>query len=108
LSISAILLLEYAINHRFFDFAHRKIYLLLGLISKFTQIFANGSSKQIETSEKHFFQFRPQTQNTNFSRSSEKISEKKCASIFSKEDSKESWENTEQKIGLRQAQILKF
>jgi hypothetical protein len=44
----------------------------------------------------------------NFSRSSGKISEKKWASIFSKVGSKESWENTEEKVGLRQPVILKF
>jgi hypothetical protein len=44
----------------------------------------------------------------NFSRSREKISGKKSASIFSKVGSKESWENTEEKVGLRQADILKF
>jgi hypothetical protein len=44
----------------------------------------------------------------NFSRSRGKISEKKCASIFSKVGSKESWGNTEEKIGLRQPDILKF
>jgi|TARA_B110000971_G_scaffold141950_1_gene145103 hypothetical protein len=44
----------------------------------------------------------------NFSRSREKISEKKCASIFSKVGSKESWGNTEEKVGLRQPDILKF
>jgi hypothetical protein len=44
----------------------------------------------------------------NFSRSREKIFEKKCASIFSKVGSKESYGNTEEKIGLRQAEILKF
>ena len=44
----------------------------------------------------------------NFSRSREKISEKKCASIFSKVGSKESHENTDQKIGLRQDDILTF
>jgi hypothetical protein len=44
----------------------------------------------------------------NFSRSREKISKKKCASFFSKVGSKESWENTEEKVGLRQPDILKF
>jgi hypothetical protein len=44
----------------------------------------------------------------NFSRSSEKIFEKKCASIFSKVGSKERWGNTEVKVGLRQPDILKF
>jgi hypothetical protein len=44
----------------------------------------------------------------NFSRSRGKISEKKCALIFSKVCSKESWENTEEKVGLRQPDILKF
>jgi hypothetical protein len=37
----------------------------------------------------------------NFSRSREKLLEKKCASIFSKVGSKESQENTENKVGLR-------
>jgi hypothetical protein len=36
------------------------------------------------------------------------IAEKKWASIFSKVDSKESWRNTEEKVGLRQPDILKF
>jgi hypothetical protein len=44
----------------------------------------------------------------NFSRSRGKISEKKCAFIFSKVGSKKSWETTEEKVGLRQAEILKF
>jgi hypothetical protein len=44
----------------------------------------------------------------NFSMSRKKISENKCASIFSKVSSKESWETTEEKVGLRQAEILKF
>jgi hypothetical protein len=44
----------------------------------------------------------------NFSRSREKISRKKCASIFLLVGSKESWENTEEKVGLRQPNILKF
>jgi hypothetical protein len=44
----------------------------------------------------------------NFSRSRENISAKKCASIFSKVGPKESWKNTEEKVGLRQAEILKF
>jgi hypothetical protein len=33
---------------------------------------------------------------------------KKSASIFSKKGSKESWGNTEEKVGLRQAEILNF
>jgi hypothetical protein len=37
-----------------------------------------------------------------------KISEKKYASIFSKVGSKESWGNTEEKVCLRQPDILKF
>jgi hypothetical protein len=37
-----------------------------------------------------------------------KISKKKYAPIFSKVGSKKSQENTEDKIGLRQADILKF
>jgi hypothetical protein len=44
----------------------------------------------------------------NFSRSREKIFGKKSASIFSKVGSKESWRNTEEKVGLRQPDILKF
>jgi hypothetical protein len=44
----------------------------------------------------------------NFSRSHEEISEKKCASIISKVGSKESWENIQEKVGLRQPYILKF
>ena len=44
----------------------------------------------------HFFQFRPQTQNMNFSRSCEKIFERKCAMIFSKVGSKETQGNTEE------------
>ena len=44
----------------------------------------------------------------NFSSSREKISEIKCASIFAKLGSKESWKTTEEKVGLRQAEILKF
>jgi hypothetical protein len=34
--------------------------------------------------------------------------QKKCASMFSKEGSKESHENTDQKVGLRQDDILTF
>jgi hypothetical protein len=49
----------------------------------------------------HFLRFRPQTQNINFWRSREKISEKKLASIFSKVGSKESHGNTDQKVGLQ-------
>jgi hypothetical protein len=56
----------------------------------------------------HFYQFQPETQNMNFLRSHENISKKKCASIFSKVGSKESWGNTEEKVGLRQTEILKF
>jgi hypothetical protein len=41
-----------------------------------------------------------------FSRSREKIFEKKFASIFSKVDSKDSHENTGQKVGLRQEEVL--
>jgi hypothetical protein len=44
----------------------------------------------------------------NLSRSREKISEKKCALIFSKVGSKKSLENTEEKVDLRQVEILKF
>jgi hypothetical protein len=44
----------------------------------------------------------------NFSRSRGKISEKKCASIFSKVGSKKSWGSPEEKVGLRQPDILKF
>ena len=36
-------------------FVHRKIYLFLGYISKFPQIFANGSSKRIKTFREPFF-----------------------------------------------------
>ena len=42
----------------------------------------------------------------NFSRSRGKISEKKCASIFSKVGSKESWGNTKEKVGVRQPNII--
>ena len=38
----------------------------------------------------------------------EKISEKKSASIFSKVGAKESQWNTDEKVGLRQVDILKF
>jgi hypothetical protein len=55
-----------------------------------------------------FVQFRPQTQNMNFSRSREKNSQKKCASILSKVCPKESLGNTEKKVGLRQTDISKF
>jgi hypothetical protein len=34
--------------------------------------------------------------------------QKKCASISSKVGLKESWGTTEEKVGLRQAEILKF
>jgi hypothetical protein len=44
----------------------------------------------------------------NFSMSREEISEKKCASIFEKVGSKESLKNSDQKIGLRQSNILRF
>jgi hypothetical protein len=44
----------------------------------------------------------------NFSRSREKISEKKGASIFLKLGSKESQYNTDEKTGLRQVDILKL
>jgi hypothetical protein len=44
----------------------------------------------------------------NFSRSRENIFDKKGASIFSKVGSKKSYGNTEEKIGLCQAEILKF
>jgi hypothetical protein len=44
----------------------------------------------------------------NFSRSRGKISDKKCASMFSKVGSKESWGNTEEKVGLLQPDILEF
>jgi hypothetical protein len=44
----------------------------------------------------------------NFSRSREKFFEKKCASIFSKVGSKESFETTEEKVDQRQAETLKF
>jgi hypothetical protein len=40
----------------FLNIIHRKIYLLIGKISKFDQIFANGGAKQTETSEEPFFQ----------------------------------------------------
>jgi hypothetical protein len=43
----------------------------------------------------------------NFSRSRGKMSEKKCASIFSKVGSKESWKNTEEKVGFCQPDIFK-
>jgi hypothetical protein len=36
------------------------------------------------------------------------MSEKKCASIFSKVVPKEIHENTDQKVGLRQGEIFKF
>jgi hypothetical protein len=55
-----------------------------------------------------FVKFRPQTQNMNFPSSREKFFEKKCASIFSKVGSKESQGNTEEKVGLRQPDFLKF
>ena len=85
-----------------------KIYLLLCSILESTQIQAKTSTEQIKTPvEAFFFKFRLQTQNINFWRSHEKISEKKCASIFSKEVSKESPENTDKKVGLRQ-EIFKF
>jgi hypothetical protein len=44
----------------------------------------------------------------NFSRARGKISKEKCASIFPKVGSKESSKNTEEKVGLRQAEVLKF
>jgi hypothetical protein len=44
----------------------------------------------------------------NLLRSREKISEKKCDSIFSKVRLKKSWENSKEKIGSRQVDILKF
>jgi hypothetical protein len=44
----------------------------------------------------------------NFSRSRVKISEKKGASICSIVGSKNSWGNTEEKVGLLQPDILKF
>jgi hypothetical protein len=44
----------------------------------------------------------------NLSRSCGKISERKCASIFSIGGSEESWGNTVGKVGLRRPVILKF
>jgi hypothetical protein len=44
----------------------------------------------------------------NFSSSRENFFEKKCASILSKVGSKESQGNTEEKVGSRQFDILKF
>jgi hypothetical protein len=44
----------------------------------------------------------------NFSRSREIFFEEKCALIFSKVGSKESQSNTEEKVGLRKSDILKF
>jgi hypothetical protein len=44
----------------------------------------------------------------NFSRSREIFFEKKRASIFSKVGSKESWGNTEEKVGFRQTEIWQF
>jgi hypothetical protein len=43
-----------------------------------------------------------------FVRSREKVSGKKCASIFLKVGSKESLMITEEKFGSRQAEMLKF
>jgi hypothetical protein len=87
------------------DIFYRKIYLL-GLILKFAQIFAKAFLKQTKTQGEPFFQFRPQTQNMNFSRSREIVFEKKCALFFSKVGSEESQGNTEEKVGLRQPNIF--
>jgi hypothetical protein len=70
--------------------------------------FAKASWKQIETSEERFCVVSTPNSNMNFSRSCEKNFQKKCASIFSKVGSKESWGTTEEKVGLRQSDILKF
>jgi hypothetical protein len=80
--------LENAENYRFLAFFSPEIYHLLGYILESTQIPANT-----------FFKFRPQTQNINFFRSRKKISEKKYASFLSIVVSKESHENTDQKVG---------
>jgi hypothetical protein len=56
--ISAIFFLEDAINHRFLDLVHRKI--------SESQIFAKGSSQQIKTQGKPFFEFRPQISKYEF------------------------------------------
>ena len=53
-------------------------------------------------------QFPAKDRNMNFSSHVKKNSEKKCASIFSKVCSKESHENTDQKVGLRQGETFKF
>jgi hypothetical protein len=52
-------------------------------------------------------QISMQTQNMGFQKNSKNF-KRKCAPIFSKVGSKESQENTEDKVGLRQADILKF
>ena len=55
-----------------------------------------------------FLQFPAETRNMIFLVIFQKISEKKSASIFSKVGSKESQWNTDEKVGLRQVDILKF
>jgi hypothetical protein len=93
--ISAIFILEYAKSHRFWDFFYWKI-------------FAKASSKQTETSYERFCLISIPNSKYEFSKSREKFFLKKFATIFLKEGSKESWGNTEEKVGLRQPDILTF
>jgi hypothetical protein len=55
-----------------------------------------------------FVNLKSETKNMNFLGSDEKHSEKKSASIFPTVGSRETHENTDQKVGLRQSEILKF
>ena len=57
---------------------------------------------------KFFSEIFIHTEKYDFSKKNRKISRKKFALIFSQGGSKESQLNTEQKVGLRQANILKF
>ena len=89
----------------FFNIYRWKIYLLLGYILKSSSIFAKASSEQIKTTVGNFFgNLKSEFKNLNFLGSHEKNLEKKSASIFSKEGH----DNTDQKHGLRQIEILEF
>ena len=101
-------ILERQITDDFSQFQTSKSISSEDIFAKWLKFLSSIPQNNCKSLSSAFLQFRARTRNMIFLVIFQKISEKKSASIFSKVGSKESQWNTDEKVGLRQVDILKF
>jgi hypothetical protein len=101
----ALFSLEYEENHCFFAIIRRKNYLLANFINSF--FFSKLDHTHTNSKLGHFYRFQPKTRNMIFFNDPRENFRKKRALIFFVGWKESQW-NTDQKVGLRQHDILTF